>query len=253
LVTTRCADAGVASAAVATSAALINANFIVCSWVDDDENMGRSDTFHQLDLCNAGQAFLTTSSETLARAARMRGPYPHVGRPASRLARSTGGAINLTGGETGIRSSELDKDYTSSAGWPARQRRVRTPQQIRSKVPGELAEPKRSDGFVSLVIKRIGQMKLTALLAASAVVLSTSLALAQSAGGPSGRGATTGDPAASSATPGSAPTTGNSMKSNPSGSGTSTSGGKDDNGDQGRDKMPESNQAVRPNNKPDKM
>jgi hypothetical protein len=43
------------------------------------------------------------------------------------------------------------------------------------------------------------------------------------------------------------------MKSNPSGSGTSTSGGKDDNGDQGRDKMPESNQAVRPNNKPDKM
>jgi hypothetical protein len=117
----------------------------------------------------------------------------------------------------------------------------------------ELAEPKRSDGFVSLVIKRIGQMKLTALLAASAVVLSTSLALAQSAGGPSGRGATTGDPAASSATPGSAPTTGNSMKSNPSGSGTSTSGGKDDNGDQGRDKMPESNQAVRPNNKPDKM
>jgi hypothetical protein len=73
------------------------------------------------------------------------------------------------------------------------------------------------------------------------------------AGAPSGRGATTGDPAASSATPGTAPTTGNSMKSNPSGSGTSTSGGKDDNGDQGRDKMPESNKAVRPNNKPDKM
>jgi hypothetical protein len=43
------------------------------------------------------------------------------------------------------------------------------------------------------------------------------------------------------------------MKSNPSGSGTSTSGGKDDNGDQGRDKMPESNKAVQPNNKPDKM
>lgn len=73
------------------------------------------------------------------------------------------------------------------------------------------------------------------------------------AGAPSGRGATTGDPAASSATPGTAPTTGSSMKPNPSGSGTSTSGGKDDNGDQGRDRMPESSQAVRPNNKPDKM
>jgi hypothetical protein len=64
-------------------------------------------------------------------------------------------------------------------------------------------------------------------------------------GAPSGRGAITGDPAASSATPGAAPTTGNSMKSNPS--------GKDDNGDQGRDKMPESNKAVRPDNKPGKM
>jgi hypothetical protein len=73
------------------------------------------------------------------------------------------------------------------------------------------------------------------------------------AGGPSGRGSTTGDPAASSATPGSAPTTGNAMKPNPSGSGTSTSGGRDANGDQGRDKMPESDKTVRPNNKPDKM
>jgi hypothetical protein len=73
------------------------------------------------------------------------------------------------------------------------------------------------------------------------------------AGAPSGRGATTGDPAASSATPGGSPTTGSSTKSNPSGSGTSTSGGKDDNGDQGRDKMPESSKAVRPNNTPDKM
>jgi hypothetical protein len=32
---------------------------------------------------------------------------------------------------------------------------------------------------------------------------------------------------------------------NPGGSGTSTSGGKDDNGDQGRDKMPDSNMNVR--------
>jgi len=72
------------------------------------------------------------------------------------------------------------------------------------------------------------------------------------AGAPSGRGSTTGDPAASSATPGSAPTTGNAMKPSPSGSGTSTSGGRDDNGDQGRDKMPESDKSVRPNNAPDK-
>jgi hypothetical protein len=78
------------------------------------------------------------------------------------------------------------------------------------------------------------------------------IVLAQ-AGAPSGRGATTGDPAASSATPGTSPTTGSSMKPNPSGSGTSTSGGKDGNGDQGRDKMPDSSQDVRPNNKPDKM
>ena len=38
------------------------------------------------------------------------------------------------------------------------------------------------------------------------------------------------------------------MKSSPSGSGTSTSGGKDDNGDQGRDRMPESSKDVKPNN-----
>jgi hypothetical protein len=96
-------------------------------------------------------------------------------------------------------------------------------------------------------------MKLTTIAMASALVCSSTLALGQSAGGPSGRGSTTGDPAASSATPGTSPTTGSSMKSNPSGSGTSTSGGRDDNGDQGRDKMPDSSQGVRPNNKPDKM
>jgi hypothetical protein len=73
------------------------------------------------------------------------------------------------------------------------------------------------------------------------------------AGAPSGRGATSGDPAASSATPGSSPTTGNAIKPHRSGSGTSTSGGRDDNGDQGRDKMPESDQTVRPKNRPDKM
>ena len=91
-------------------------------------------------------------------------------------------------------------------------------------------------------------MKLAPLAAAlAALALSSNLALAQ-AGGPSGRGAVTGDPAASSATPGASPTTGTAMKSNPSGSGTSTSGGKDDNGDQGRDRMPESSKDVKPNN-----
>jgi hypothetical protein len=47
-------------------------------------------------------------------------------------------------------------------------------------------------------------------------------------------------------------TTGRTMKSGPSGSGSSTSGGRDDNADQGRDKMPDSDKNVRPNNKPDK-
>ena len=36
------------------------------------------------------------------------------------------------------------------------------------------------------------------------------------------------------------------MKPSRSGSGTSTSGGSDANGDQGRDKMPDSSQGVRP-------
>jgi hypothetical protein len=57
-----------------------------------------------------------------------------------------------------------------------------------------------------------------------------------------GRGSTTGDAASSSANPRAEPggTTGSNV-SNPSGSGTSTSGGKDDNADRGRDRMPESN------------
>ena len=56
--------------------------------------------------------------------------------------------------------------------------------------------------------------------------------------------------------PGTSPTTGSSMKPSPSGSGTSTSGGSEANGDQGGDKMPDSSQGVRPydkQNKPDKM
>lgn len=79
-----------------------------------------------------------------------------------------------------------------------------------------------------------------------AALFATGSALAQ-AGAPSGRGAVTGDPAASSATPhADSQTTGAATRSNPSGSGTSTSGGKDANGDAGRDKMPESDHTVRP-------
>jgi hypothetical protein len=89
-------------------------------------------------------------------------------------------------------------------------------------------------------------MKLATIALASAFALGASLAYAQTAGAPSCRGSTTGDPAASSATPGTSPTTGNAMTPSRSGSGTSTSGGRDDNGDQGRDKMPESNMTVRP-------
>jgi hypothetical protein len=96
-------------------------------------------------------------------------------------------------------------------------------------------------------------MKLITTAIASALAFSSALAFAQSGGAPSGRGSTTGDPAAGSATPGTSPTTGSSMKPSRSGSGTSTSGGSDANGDQGRDKMPDSNQSVRPNNKPDRM
>ncbi|MCK1741632.1 hypothetical protein IVA80_12300 [Bradyrhizobium sp. 139] len=84
------------------------------------------------------------------------------------------------------------------------------------------------------------------LAALVVTLLAAGSALAQT-GAPSGRGAVTGDPAASSATPhAGSQTTGTATKSNPSGSGTSTSGGRDDNGDAGRDKMPESNRTVRP-------
>lgn len=78
------------------------------------------------------------------------------------------------------------------------------------------------------------------------VMLFAGSAFAQG-GAPSGRGAVTGDPAASSATShADTPTTGTSIRPNPSGSGTSSSDGKDDNGDAGRDRMPESDRTVRP-------
>jgi hypothetical protein len=94
-------------------------------------------------------------------------------------------------------------------------------------------------------------MKFSALGLATCFALITTISYAQT-GQPIGQGSTKGDPAASSqnANP---DTTG--MSPSKSGSGTSTSGGKDANGDQGRDKMPESSQGVRPyekQNKPDK-
>jgi hypothetical protein len=75
----------------------------------------------------------------------------------------------------------------------------------------------------------------------AAFALSGSLAFAQ--GNPSGAGSVTGDPGASSQNA-KRDTTG--MAPNKSGSGTSTSGGEDANGDQGRDSMPDSNKAVKP-------
>lgn len=99
-------------------------------------------------------------------------------------------------------------------------------------------------------------MRFTALALTSALSMLGAFAHAQN-GVPSGRGSVIGDPAASSATPGTSPnTTGNAMKPSRSGSGTSTSGGSDANGDQGRDKMPDSNLNVRPldqQHKPDRM
>jgi hypothetical protein len=76
------------------------------------------------------------------------------------------------------------------------------------------------------------------------MILVSGAALAQS--GASGRGAVSGDPAASSATPGTSPTTGSAMRPSPSGSGTSSSGGSDANGDHGLDKMPETNRSKIP-------
>jgi hypothetical protein len=91
-------------------------------------------------------------------------------------------------------------------------------------------------------------MRSTTFALATVLALSGASVYAQS-GVPSGRGSMTGDPASSSATPGTSPnTTGNAMKPSRSGSGTSTSGGSDANGDQGRDKMPDSDMSVKPLN-----
>jgi hypothetical protein len=87
----------------------------------------------------------------------------------------------------------------------------------------------------------------TVVLAAG-LALSASYAFAQ---GTVSGGSATGDPAASSGSAkGSTDTSG--MSGSKSGSGTSTSGGRDDNGDQGRDKMPDSSVGVRPYDKQNK-
>src|SRR3979490_3050807 len=85
-------------------------------------------------------------------------------------------------------------------------------------------------------------MKFSGIGLVTCFALITTASYAQS-GMPSGQGSTSGDPAASSQN---ANPERSGMADNKSGSGTSTSGGKDDNGDQGRDKMPESNMAVKP-------
>jgi hypothetical protein len=85
-------------------------------------------------------------------------------------------------------------------------------------------------------------MKFLSISFAACFALVTTVATAQTTG-PSGAGSTTGDPAASSQSA-KRDTTG--MAPNKSGSGTSTSGGRDDNGDQGRDRMPDSDMSVRP-------
>jgi hypothetical protein len=78
-------------------------------------------------------------------------------------------------------------------------------------------------------------MKVHTIALAAAVALSSSFAVAQNNGSGSQPGAVTGDPAAGSQNA-KRDTTG--MAANKSGSGTSTSGGSDANGDQGRDTKP---------------
>ena len=89
--------------------------------------------------------------------------------------------------------------------------------------------------------------RLTMILSAALIGVASAAVAADDStgkgGGPSGPGAVTGDPAASSQNA-DHDTTGRGYTR--SGSGMSSSGGRDDNGDQGRDAMPESNKNVRP-------
>jgi hypothetical protein len=82
-------------------------------------------------------------------------------------------------------------------------------------------------------------MKAAMVVVGAIAMVGTAIAQT-SPGGPTAAGKT-GNPAASSAS--STPAT---IGANPSGSGTSTSGGKDDNGDSGRDKAPGSGLNTKP-------
>jgi hypothetical protein len=76
-----------------------------------------------------------------------------------------------------------------------------------------------------------------AILCATTLLLSSASVYGQA--DPSGRGSVTGDPAASSANPSRDAELKGRSPDSPSGSGTSSSGGRDNNGDRGRDTMPE--------------
>lgn len=100
---------------------------------------------------------------------------------------------------------------------------------------------------------RTANFKFKLLAAAALLALSGSTVFAQ--GNASGAGSTTGDPAASSGNSKDSASDTSGMSGSKSGSGTSSSGGRDANGDQGRDKMPDSSVGVRPydqQNKPAK-
>src|ERR1700710_659836 len=112
--------------------------------------------------------------------------------------------------------------------------------------PPSWAGGTRSQASNVLLDKRKDRsMKISTGVLAAGLVAMSSFAIGVS-GAPSCQGSTTADPAASSqnANPS---TTG--MSPSKSGSGTATSGGSDANGDQGRDKMPDSSIGVRPYDK----
>ena len=90
---------------------------------------------------------------------------------------------------------------------------------------------------------RYRAIKFEVMALATLFALSGSVAYAQ--GNSSGAGSVTGDPAASSGNAKSSTDT-SGMSGSKSGSGSSTSGGREANGDQGRDKMPDSSVGVRP-------
>jgi hypothetical protein len=98
------------------------------------------------------------------------------------------------------------------------------------------AEPRSILRVTNGHLERNQPVKIQTIMLAAVLALSSSFAVAQSNGSGSQPGAATPDPAASSQNGKQRDTTG--MAPNKSGSGTSTSGGSDANGDQGRDTKP---------------